>query len=210
LLTDAGVGEEFDTAVDEITDEYLQHDLSDEERERVQQYFLSSTERQRKLEFARELLRRAAERDDRSGFFERIVAFFKEPSFARVALTAAGVIIVAGIIFLVVSRDKTTNYLALNLTINASERAEGAEVTKVKLPANTGLRVTLTIPPNARGANEYEAKLVGGSELKTEPRTEETVTVTIPAGTLKPGAYAIQLFKDKQRVTGSYFFAVEP
>src|ERR1044072_4280612 len=98
-MTDAAFGEEFDTVVDEITDEYLQNDLPDEERERVQQYFLSSTEGQRKLEFASELLRRAeAERgkkESKPGVMEQIAAFFRQPSFA---LTVAGLIVVAGII----------------------------------------------------------------------------------------------------------------
>ena len=210
LLTDPAFGEEFDTVVDEITDEYLQNDLPEEDRERVQ-YFLSSAERQSKLEFAGELLRRAeAERGKKEevkpGVLEQIAAFFRQPS---VALTMAGLLVVAGLIYFVVSRGDSTKYLAMNLAISTADRAEGAEAMKVKLPANTGLRITLTIPENARGAQDYEARLVGGSELKVDERTQQTVTVTIPAGSLSPGAYAIQLFKDKQRIPGSYFFAVE-
>ena len=211
LLTDPAFGEEFDTVVDEITDEYLQNDLPDEERERVQQYFLSSAERQSKLEFAAELLRRAeAQRGkkegSKAGVLEQIAAFWRRPAFA---LTVAGLLVVAGLIYFVVRRDNPTNYLAMNLTISAADRAEGAEPVKVKLPANTSLRITLTIPANARGAKDYVARLVGGSELQIDERNEQTVTVTIPAGSLSPGTYAIQLFKDKQRIPGSYFFAVE-
>ena len=209
MLTDPAFGEEFDTVVDEITDEYLRNELSDEERAQVQEYFLRSTERQRKLEFASELLgsAEAERREERPGVMEQIFAFFKQPGFA---LTAAGVIIVAGIIYFVVWRDNSRNYLALNLTISTADRADGVEAVKVKLAANTGLRITLTIPENARGGKEYVARLVGGSELKIEQRTEQALTVTIPAGSLSPGAYAIQLFKDKERIPGSYFFAVEP
>jgi hypothetical protein len=51
---------------------------------------------------------------------------------------------------------------------------------------------------------------VGGSDLPIEQTTDKTVTVIIPAGTLTPGDYAIQLSKDtKERISGSYFFAVE-
>jgi hypothetical protein len=209
LLTDAAFGEEFDTVVDEITDEYLQNDLSDEERKLVEQYFLSSTERQGKLEFAAELLRRAeyqrAKKEAKPGVWEQIVAFCRQPSFA---LTAAAVIIAAGIIYFVLWRDNSTNYLAMNLTISSADRAEGATPATVKLPSNTGLKVTLTIPENARGGKDYVVRLVGGSDLKIAERTEQTITVTIPAGT-PPGTYAIQLFKDKARIPGSYFFAVE-
>ena len=58
LLSDAAFGEEFDTIVDEITDEYLKDELPVDERERVQRYFLSAPERQSKLQFAAELLDR--------------------------------------------------------------------------------------------------------------------------------------------------------
>jgi hypothetical protein len=59
LLSDPALGEEVDAVADEITDDYLNNQLSDDERERVEKYFLSTTERQNKLEFAAELLRRA-------------------------------------------------------------------------------------------------------------------------------------------------------
>lgn len=102
-----------------------------------------------------------------------------------------------------------TEYVAINLDISTAERAEGATPERVKLPSNTGLRVTLNIPENARGAKDYVARLAGGSDLKTEQRTDKTITVIIPAGSLPPGTYAIQLFKDTDRIFGSYYFAVE-
>jgi hypothetical protein len=210
LLSDPKFGEEFDTVVDEITDEYLQNELPDEERERVQQYFLSSTERQGKLEFAAELLRRAeaerAKEDARPSFFEQIAAFWKRPGFA---LIVAGVLIVAGILYFVVWRDNSTSYLAMDVAISASDRAEGTKPPTAKLAPKTGLELTLTIPENARGGKDYDASLKGGSHLKIEKRTDQTVTVRIPAGTLGPGVYAIQLFKDKERLPGSYVFAIE-
>jgi hypothetical protein len=217
LLSDSAFGEEFDTVVDEITDQYLSNELTDDERERVQQYFLSSPERQHKLEFAAELLRRAeAERgpkkDARPGLLDQIAAFWQRQSFAQVAMTAAAVIIVAGIIY-VLTRDNST-YLALNLAISTAERAEGSAAQPVKLPPNTGLKITLTIPESARGAKDYVARLAGGNDLKIEQQTPETLTVTIPAGSLTPGTYAIQLFKVKadnttERIPGNYYFAVE-
>lgn len=206
-MTDPAFGEEFDTVVDEITDEYLQNELSDEERERVEQYFLSSTERQSKMEFAAELLRRAkAKKEVKPGVFEQIAAFLRHPSFA---LTAAAVIVVVGVFYFVGSHNNPTNYVTQNIEISTADRAQGAEPVKMKLSPNTGARLTLTIPANARGGLSYKAKLVGGSELTIEQQTEQTVVVTIPPGRLSPGPYAIQLFKDNQRIPGSYYFAVE-
>ena len=40
LLTDPAFGEEFDTIVDELTDEYVGNELQEPERKRVEQYFL--------------------------------------------------------------------------------------------------------------------------------------------------------------------------
>ena len=215
LLSDPSLGEEFDTLVDEITDEYLQGELPDDERQRVQQYFLSSPERQKKLEFANELLRRAGVREKketRPSFQERIAAFWRQQSFAQVATTVAAVIIVVGIIF-VLTRDNS-QYLALNLAISTAERAEGPATERVKLPSNTGLKIVLTIPESARGAKDYMPRLATGTELEIVERTDNTVTVKVPAKLLKPGAYAIQLSKIKpdntpERITGSYYFAVE-
>ena len=39
LLTDPAFGEEFDTIVDEIADQYAGNEFRGEERERVEQYF---------------------------------------------------------------------------------------------------------------------------------------------------------------------------
>jgi hypothetical protein len=56
--------------------------------------------------------------------------------------------------------------------------------------------------------------LAAGSDLKIEQHTQEKVTVVIPAGSLTPGSYAIQLSKvksddTKERIPGNYYFAVE-
>ena len=213
LLSEPGFGEEFDTIVDELTDDYLKNDLSDDERKRVETYFLSATERQAKLEFATELLRRAeterGKRVTRPSVFEQIAAFWRQQSFAHIALTAAAVIVVVGIIYFL-TKSENKNYLALNLTISAAERNEGAAAERVKLPPNSGLKITLTIPEDARGAKSYVARLVGGGDLDTEQATDKTVIVTIPAGKLTRRTYAIQLFKNtNERIPGSYYFAVE-
>src|SRR6185295_10941700 len=92
LLSDPALAEEFDIAVDEITDEYLQNELPRNERKRVEKYFLSSTERQNKLTFASELLQRAesgrGKKVARPGALEQIMAFWRQPSLAPVGILA--------------------------------------------------------------------------------------------------------------------------
>jgi hypothetical protein len=216
LLSDPAFGEEFDTIVDEITDDYLQQELADDERERVEKYFLSSIERQNKLEFATELLRRAESERGRQvkevlpSPFDRIVAFLRQPALARAVMTTASIVVVVGIFYALFKPDNT-KYIPLTITINTAERNEGAEAQRAKLTPNTGLKLTLTIPENARGAKSYVAKLSTGTDLKIEQTTAATVNVIIPPGSLPPGTYAIQLSKVNPdgRIPGSYYFAIE-
>lgn len=226
LLSDPAFGEEFDTIVDEITDDYLNNEMPDNERERVKRYFLSTPERQRKLEFANELLRHAEsnrggkkvpEKDSRPTFFEQVAASWRRPYFAHAALVVV-LIVVAGVTYSLVTTDRSPKYLPLDITVSSSNRAEGPAPATLKLPSNTGLKINLTIPEDARGAKGYEATLVGeyvNKTLKIDQRTEQMLTVTIPPEALTPrGTYAIQLSKIKpdgtiERVPGSYLFTVE-
>jgi hypothetical protein len=223
LLSDPAFGEEFDTIVDEITDDYLNNELTSDERERVRRYFLSTPEGQRKLEFAAELLRHAEsnrkgrkvvpEKDSRPTFFEQIAAFWRRPSLVPIA-TVMILVIVASLAFFQLRPSPPESYQALNLTISEADRAAGPSIQRTKLPPNTGLEITVTIPENARGAKDYFAQLGNGTELKIDKRTEQTVTVKVPPALAKPGPHAIQLFKVKsdnsrERIPGSYFFAVE-
>ena len=61
LLRDPEFGEEFDIVVDTIIDQYLDDELSQEERERAEQYFFKSESRREKLKFAVALKKRKAD-----------------------------------------------------------------------------------------------------------------------------------------------------
>lgn len=232
MLTDPSFGEEFDTIVDELTDQYVRDELPDVERERVEKYFLNTPERRRKLEFATELLGRAdAERGERAerstvqpvverapGWLEQLLAFWRQRSFAHVALSAAAVIIVAGLIFYLFSFRNSSDYVAINLPLSSSNRAESTAPARVQLP-RSGLTINLTVPEQARDAKAYRVKLIDRNEaerdLTIDERKDQTITVKIPAASLtRGGSYAIQLFKvnadgTEERVRGSYFFDVE-
>ena len=225
LLTDPAFAEEFDTIVDDITDDYVKNELQGDERERIEKYFLSTAERQQKLEFASELLRHAAlERGgakkntvEKPGFWQQFLAFCRQPSLLPLATTAA-VLVIAGVTFFVMwSGGPGPSTYAINLTINTSDRASGVAPARVKLPAN-GLTVGLTLPDHARGAKDYRARLVNADgavrDLKIDERKSESVSVTIPSGWLTHGSYAIQLSTIKadgteERIRGSYLFEIE-
>jgi tetratricopeptide (TPR) repeat protein len=61
LLRDPEFGEEFDIMVDTIVDQYLDDELSPEERERAEQYFFKSESRCEKLKIAAALKKRKAD-----------------------------------------------------------------------------------------------------------------------------------------------------
>jgi CHAT domain-containing protein/tetratricopeptide (TPR) repeat protein len=61
LLRDPEYGDEFDIMVDTIVDEYLEDELSAEEREQAERHFFKSASRREKLKFAAALKKRKAE-----------------------------------------------------------------------------------------------------------------------------------------------------
>jgi hypothetical protein len=231
LLTDPAFGEEFDVIVNEITDDYVGDELQPDDRKRVQQYFLRSTERQNKMRFASELLERAAvERGTRAnnpapardpGVLDRIRAFWGNQALVtRFATTFAAIVIVAGVLLLIIPGTRTSGtYALVNLAISNSERAAGSEIKSVRLePDSLGIRIELALPDHIPQSKSYRVELLdekqAASNLKIEQQTERSLTVTIPARDITRGTYVIHLYGvspdgTEQRIRGSYFFAVQ-
>jgi len=221
LLTDEGFVEEFDTVVDEITDQYVGNELGADERKRVEQYFLTSKERQQKVQFADELMQRAAaERSVQNpapepGFFERLRAFWtNQPVFFRTATTMATIVIAVGLVFVLYPRQNPSGtYTAVNLQMSAGDRSTGSEVKPVRLDSAAGIRIDLALPEQWRDAKSYRVELQDEKErlrdLPITERTPQSLVVTIPANEITQGGYIIRLYADGQRVRGSYHFNVE-
>jgi len=232
LLTDPPFGEEFDTIVDELTDQYARDELTDDERKRAEKHFLTTPERRQKLEFATELLSHAeAERGESSqlstvrpivppatpSFLDQIRAFWRPLTFAHGALAAAVLLVVAGLIFFLLSFGGPAEYTALNVPLSSSDRAESAAPVSAQL-AGAGLELNLPIPEPAKDAKDFRLKLVDENgverDLTIADRTDQTIKVRIPAEWLSRGSYVIQLSMVKpdgstERVRGSYNFVVE-
>ena len=229
LLTDPSFTEEFDTVVDELADQYAGDELAGKERERVEQYFLTSAERQQKVHFARELMQRAAtQRGVRrvaaapaTGFFESVSAFWRSQSVSlRTAMAMAAVLIVVGLAFVmrsaVIPGSGTDTLVALNIT--TSDRASGAEIQSVKLePGTRRLRIELKLPDQTPEGQNYRVELLDDQQqsrnLSIEERTAQSLIVAIPANEIAPGSYIIRLYAvnpdgTEQRIRGNYFFNV--
>ena len=232
LLTDPSFGEEFDTVVDELTDQYVRDELTDDERKRAEKHFLSTPERQQKLEFATELLNHAdAERGERSqmatvrpvvapaipSLLDQIRAFWRRPTLAHGGLIAAVLLVVAGLVFFLLSFGKSAEYMALNVPLSSSDRAESVAPVSAQL-AGAGLELNLPIPEQAKDAQDLKLKLIDENgverDLTIAERTDQAIKVRIPADWLSRGSYVIQLSMVKpdgnvERVRGSYNFVVQ-
>ena len=231
LLTDPAFGEEFDSVVDEITDQYVGNEFQGEERKRVEQYFLRSAERQDKVRFACELLRQAevegggevgsVPAPPEPGWWERARLFWNAQALSlRFATIFATFVIVAGLAMLLVPTRNAPapGYASIALKIGNSERNVGAQVTSVKPPPEAaGIRIELTLPDEAPPAKSYRVNLTGeqGSrDVTVAEQNGRSVVVIVPTADVPPGSYTIRLFGlnadgSEQRVPGSYFFTVQ-
>jgi hypothetical protein len=229
LLTDASFIEEFDTVVDEITDQYAGDELQGEEQERVEKYFLRAAERQRKVQFARDLLQHAANEQAGApdpiepptpGVFERISEFFRGQSIAlRTATTIATLVVVVGLAFLFrpILFPTTGTDTLITLNLSASDRSSGTEPKSVKLDGGI-LKIELILPDQVPQEQSYRVELIDEQQrsrnLRLQDRTPKSLKVTIPADEITPGGYIIHLHGIKpdgteRRVPGRYFFNVE-
>src|SRR5205085_11214688 len=188
LLTDPAFGQEFDTIVDEITDQYVNGEFQGEECERVQQYFLKSPERRVKAQFAAALIDRAGAGQQRvielpvrreRWWFPQSLAF-------RFAATAAIVLISVGLGYLAF-RDRSTpkNFALLELTISRSDRAEGTEPKSLHLTSeNDAVKILLDLPAQSNQYTNYRAELIGrdgvSRPVEITEQNQRAVTVTIP------------------------------
>ena len=91
LLSEPAFVEEFDTVVDEVTDQYVRNELQGSERKGFQESYLRTDEGRRKVRFTSELLERAAKRGavvpvptEESGFFDRVRALCRESDLVMV------------------------------------------------------------------------------------------------------------------------------
>ena len=225
LLTDPAFGEEFDTIVDELTDEYVGNEIQGEERKHVEQYFLKSTERQNKARFASELLERAALERGRpvavpvapvhAGILERARMFWASQTFfARFASSFASIVIVVGIGLLAMPGNRPSGtYAQANLTISSGDRSAGTQALPVKLePGSPGIQIKLNLPDQIPPAKSYRVELVDGEEISTnlpiDQQTDRTLVVTVPADQIERGMYMFICLLSIPMVTSSAFRGV--
>lgn len=216
---------------EDLIDAYLQGELTPEQRGLFERNYLTTAARQERVRVAAALSRQACEPEPvverpvvvRKGetWGERFRAFWGGRGWGlRAASAVAALVIVVGLAWLYVSRERAPREVAtLRLTSSIINRSEDVQARTVKLPPDAdALRVSLVLPERATPAPRYRAELDSQdgetTPLNVEARDAGSVSVLIPASRLPRGRYALTLFAVgddgvEQPVYGSYVFVVE-
>jgi anti-sigma-K factor RskA len=237
LLVEDSFFEELLFSEEELMDDYINGELSADDRLKFEQHFLSTPERQQKLRFALALSRyasHAAENadpesaeahrivpPDKPSWAERFRAFWsgQTPAF-RAAVALSLLAIIAGTLWLSLRRPSPRTFATLTLTISVNDnRGAGVQASKVPLALNAdALKISLKLPARLPQAARYRVELVNANgetkPLEITGQDAQSVSVVIRADELARGQYALKLFAThadgaEQRVSGSYFFTVE-
>jgi hypothetical protein len=232
LLTSATLYDEILLAEDELTDQYLANELSEEERRSFETHFLSSPERLQKLRFARAFRRYVGEageslQDATSGSVKPAPTPFKpiakksgllsflpvQNPIAAYALAAAVVIGFIGISWIAFNSLKppprgSGKLLIVSLTPGLTR--ENGEIKSFAVAADTdSVQLNLELPANEFPG--YQAELLTGEResllVKADLRPESIdgkgfINFTIPAALLKRNDYRVRL--SGRTATGTY------
>lgn len=224
--------EEVRAAEHDLMDAYLRGDLTPEQHLHFERNYLTTEKRLKRVATAAALLHHVdavvvekSSAQKQAGptlnWIQSFIAVWHGQSWAmRAGLTVGVAAIVVGAVWFARSRpSQPRNFATLTLTIAGSNRAEGAQAGRVKLPPGAdGLRIYLKLPGAAAGAARYRVELENEEGEKNPVvvagRDGESVTVEIPTAQLKRGQYVLRTFAvgpdgAEQRVAGLYYFIVE-
>ncbi len=234
LLTEPAFIEEFDTIVDEITDQYVSGELPASERKQVEKYFLTARQRRDNANFASTLINHAAAarkvkaapvveiapRLPKPGWWERLWAFWTPQNAAlRVAAATAVVVIALGLVFIAIRPSGPQHIASIELRVSSSDRAEGPQSERLKLAPDTdAVSILLHVPESSTQYANYRVEMVtqDGTKrfLEVGEQNPRTVTALVPADMLPRGRYALNVFGvrpdgNEERLPDTYFLTVE-
>lgn len=235
LLTEEDFFEELLFVEEELTDQYLNEGLSEDERRGFEGHFLSTPERRRKLSFARALGRYVSENSEAARadaaaspprrvpeaaptWGARVRAFWGAQSLGlRAASAFAAAVLMVGAAWLLLRAPAPGRLVALSLSPAAVTRGDGvARPAAVRLPPDAdALEVTLTLPGGAAEGSRFSAELEneGGTvgRFEAERRDARTISLSIPSSRLARGQYALKVFESgadgaERRVPGNHLY----
>lgn len=225
FMTDDGLFEELEIAECDLIDDYLARELTPEQRQRFEQFFLIIPERYSMLGFARALGRYTSVSQVSSGidltWTRQIrIAWNSQTRIFRAAAVAAALIIIANAFWLIPPRlNPRRTFATYALKISTGTRAEGTQATKVKLPLLVDrLKLQLRLPGPSSPLARYRVELLNENgetkTLETVSQNEDAVVVEMSSSQISRGEYALKVFVIKpdgseQCVRGSYLLSVE-
>ena len=214
---------ELDSAEADLIMAYIKNELSPERQRRFEDNYLTTQARKERLLLARSFLRVVCPNSQSklpwtqrlSGSLKSAFApQFSVPKFASLVVILG---LIATLVWFAFSPRGPQTYAQLNLVISSDTRAVSSQPQKVRLPlAEDALRISLTSPEpqDARYRVQWEGVKGALENLEIEKQDANSISVVIPADQLKPGQYALKLFRKnpdgtEEPVRGSYQFIVE-
>jgi hypothetical protein len=195
--------ERVSIAEDELVSDYVQHALTEEERQDFEKHFLCTDERRSKVEFASALhaharAARASTQEQGGSGWTWLRRPFLSPAWA---MAAAALLLVAVQVLPIQPRGSDSALDVVSIAIPAERtRAAGSELTRVRL--NPGSRIVeLQLDPGSSSLAEYRAlvyqvdddSLVADMKVTSPAAAGQPVTLTLPAALLAGGDYYIRL-----------------
>lgn len=228
LLTDRKDFEDLLAAAeDDLMDEYVGGQLSNEEREAFEKHYLITPGRHEEIEFARSLDSYLENQYQIRQTVSQALPIAQEVNQNRGSqasnltwmLRAAAAVVVFGVIPYVIYQTlpRAPQYASIELNPSIVTRADGAH-RSVNLGNADTLRAELNLPREVPANAQYRAQLEGLDDntsawLAANVTSHDTVTVDIPANQLRKARYALKLFatssgQPEQRIA-VYNFTVE-
>ena len=220
VLGDDEFAEEFEVTKEELVDDYLANQLTDEESEWLRNHFLASPQGKQSLQFATTFHSYVSTNQTKPAKLSRLESVaalfnFRTGPVPAVGALALVLIVFGGLWFLFRSGPPT--YATLTLTNSASTRSAGTEFPRIKLSEDI-LRLTLVLPEPEPVGPRYTAEVKNErgevKVLEGSSQDGQSVILDIPASQLPTGQYAIALYKktadgSNRRIPGGYQFAIE-
>ncbi len=228
LLTEHEFHEELAITEDELIDDYVSNDLSDDQRRKFEVHFLRTDARRRDLRFAKaykkllsnEVVPQRQPVVAKPTLTNRFIELWRMHAWEMRAAFAVLVVAVIGIsVWLYIDRKQGTS-VSLALTISNANRGGGsAETSKLQLPLNAdAVMVSLILPAGTPPAVSYRVELENDlGEKKVSKLTQQdlqSVKALIRSSEITRGQYVIKLYATgsdgvERRINGSYFFTAE-
>jgi hypothetical protein len=184
--------EECLIAEEELIDDYLKNELSENERKAFDTHFLSAPERQEELRFARALQTYVNEPVKvRQPVTTR---WFQLPSFRFAVPLATAALVLIGIVTWVVFRNSTPPAPVLAVTLNAGPvTRDGGNIQTVKVP-NVDGSVQFNLPVSSAPYERYQAVLLSGTGVAIQTSeqlkpADQKLVVLVPTKSLPADDY---------------------